>query len=117
MSNAFSTLNHPIIPSSDHPASLTGRPWVFRDADERQVLAIVQKSGLPDVLARIMAARGVALEDVDVFLNPSLKHSLPDPSHFLDMDAAAERVAAAVMGSERVAIFGDYDVDGATSSA
>jgi single-stranded-DNA-specific exonuclease len=97
--------------------SLTERQWILRDADERHVAALAQKHGLPDILARIMAARGVALEEAEAFLSPSLKHLLPDPSHLLDMDAAAERVAGAVMSGERIAIFGDYDVDGATSSA
>ncbi len=97
--------------------SLTGRQWVFRNADERQVAALAQKHELPDVVARILAGRGVALEEAEQFLHPSLKNSLPDPSHLLDMDAAAERVAGAIVSGERIAIFGDYDVDGATSSA
>lgn len=105
-----STLASPLV-------SLTERQWIFRDIDERHVATLAQKHGLPDLLARILAARGVALEEAEQFLNPSLKASLPDPSHLLDMDAAAERVAGAVMAGERIAIFGDYDVDGATSSA
>jgi single-stranded-DNA-specific exonuclease len=80
-------------------------------------MSLMQKHGLPELLARILAARGVALDDADGFLNPSLKTALPDPSHFLDMDAAAERIAAAIIAGERMVIFGDYDVDGATSSA
>jgi single-stranded-DNA-specific exonuclease len=97
--------------------SLTGRPWILREADDRQVLAMVQKHGLPEMLARILVARGVGLDEVEDFINPSLKALMPDPSHLLDMDAAAARVAQAVMAGERIAIFGDYDVDGATSSA
>jgi single-stranded-DNA-specific exonuclease len=97
--------------------SLTGRPWILREADDRQVLAMVQKHGLPEMLSRILVARGVGLEEVEDFMNPSLKALMPDPSHLLDMDAASARVAQAVMAGERMAIFGDYDVDGATSSA
>jgi single-stranded-DNA-specific exonuclease len=97
--------------------SLTGRPWILREADDRQVLAMVQKHGLPEMLSRILVARGVGLDEVEDFMNPSLKALMPDPSHLLDMDAAAARVAQAVMAGERIAIFGDYDVDGATSSA
>lgn len=97
--------------------SLTGRQWRLRDADERQVLACMQRHGLPEALARILTARGVSIEEAEAFLNPSLKTHLPDPAHLLDMDKAAERVAKAVTGGERIAIFGDYDVDGATSSA
>jgi single-stranded-DNA-specific exonuclease len=102
---------------ADVTLSLTGRPWILREADERQVLTMMQKHALPDVLARILVARGIALDDVDDFLNPSLKNLMPDPSHLLDMDVAAQRVASAIMSGERMAIFGDYDVDGATSSA
>jgi single-stranded-DNA-specific exonuclease len=97
--------------------SLTGRHWAFREADERSVTAYTQKFSLPDIVARILVARGIAFEAVEAFLNPSLKASLPDPSHLLDMDIAAGRVAAAVAAGEGIAIFGDYDVDGATSSA
>lgn len=97
--------------------SLTGCEWVVREADERLVMTLMQKHGLPEVLARVMAGRGIAADAAETFLNPSLRESLPDPSHLLDMDAAAERVASAMMSAERIAIFGDYDVDGATSSA
>lgn len=108
----------PNIDAADRAViSLTGRPWLLRSADERQVLALMQKSGLPEMLARILVARGVALDSVDDFMTPSLKSMMPDPSHLLDMDRAAERVAAAVMAGETITIFGDYDVDGATSSA
>ncbi|MDE3017118.1 MAG: single-stranded-DNA-specific exonuclease RecJ [Pseudomonadota bacterium] len=101
--------------SATHPQ--TGREWVFRDADERVALSLSQRLGLPDVVARILSARGVTLAEADAFLNPSLKISLPDPSHLMDMDAAAERVASGVIAGERIALFGDYDVDGATSTA
>lgn len=97
--------------------SLTGKRWEVRSAEDRLVLAIQQQCEVPELVARIMAARGVALEDAPEFLNPSLKHSLPDPLHLLDMDKASARVAAAIMKSEKIAIWGDYDVDGATSSA
>ncbi|MFW0777599.1 MAG: single-stranded-DNA-specific exonuclease RecJ [Rickettsiales bacterium] len=97
--------------------SLTDSQWLLREADERQVMAIMQRHHLPEVLARILTVRGVGLDEVDDFMNPSLKASMPDPSHLLDMDVAAERIASAVMAGERIGIFGDYDVDGATSSA
>jgi single-stranded-DNA-specific exonuclease len=97
--------------------SITGWQWTMREADDRAVLAICQRHGLQEALARILAIRGVSVDDVDAFLNPSLKTALPDPSHLLDMDKAASRVAAAVIGGEKIAIWGDYDVDGATSSA
>jgi len=97
--------------------SLTGWQWSLREADERTILAICQRHGLPEALARILAIRGVGMEDVENFLIPSLKTALPDPSHLLDMDKAAERVSRAIISGEKIAIWGDYDVDGATSSA
>jgi single-stranded-DNA-specific exonuclease len=86
-------------------------------ADARAAMAIAQTHGLPDVLARVMAARGVLPDDAPGFLDPSLKLLMPDPSRLVDMDAAVERIADAVVAGRKIAIFGDYDVDGATSSA
>lgn len=97
--------------------SFSGRRWLARPYDERLALALAQGRGLPDIVGRVLAARGVTPEDCDSFLNPTLKGLMPDPSRFHDMDAAAERIARAVMDGETVAVFGDYDVDGATSAA
>ncbi|WP_439817480.1 single-stranded-DNA-specific exonuclease RecJ [Zavarzinia sp. CC-PAN008] len=80
-------------------------------------LAIAQAHGVAEPLARILAGRGVTLEDVPGFLKPTLREHLPDPSIFRDMDALADRLAYAVRAGEPVAVFGDYDVDGATSAA
>ena len=97
--------------------SLTGRSWVSRLADDRAALAIAQREGLPEIIGRVLAGRGILPDDVAAYLAPSLKTLLPDPSVLKDMDRAAKRVGAAIMAGERVAVFGDYDVDGATSSA
>ena len=97
--------------------SLTGRFWRPRLADDRLALAMSQRLGIPDVIGRVLAARGVDVEDAEAYLNPSLRNALPDPSIFLDMDKAADRIARAITKGETVAVFGDYDVDGATSSA
>ncbi|WP_207456556.1 single-stranded-DNA-specific exonuclease RecJ [Azospirillum sp. SYSU D00513] len=97
--------------------SLSGKRWQARACDERLAWALTQGRGLPEIVGRVLAARGVTEESCDGFLNPTLKSLLPDPSRFKDMDRAAERIARAVMDGEPVAVFGDYDVDGATSSA
>lgn len=97
--------------------SVTGKRWVLREGDDRIAQALSQRLDLPDAVGRAMASRGVGLDDADHFLKPTLKNALPDPSVFRDMDTAAERIASAVMGGEKIVIFGDYDVDGATSSA
>ncbi|MDR3448352.1 MAG: single-stranded-DNA-specific exonuclease RecJ [Alphaproteobacteria bacterium] len=97
--------------------SATGHKWVARDYDERVALALAQRHGLPDIIARSLSARGIGLEDAAAFLDPKLRDLLPDPSRFRDMDKAAARFAEAVTRGEKIAVFGDYDVDGATSSA
>ena len=107
---------HPVISSSGHLSS-TGCQWRFRDADMRAVAAMQQHHNLPEIVARVLVARGISPEEADDFLNPSLRAALPDPSHLLDMDIAANRIAQAIIAGEKIAIFGDYDVDGATSSA
>lgn len=97
--------------------SFSGRRWVQRLKDERAAYAMAQAHQIPELLARILAGRGVGLDEVEATLSPSLKTSLRDPSILQDMDAAAARVAHAVTTGERICVFGDYDVDGATSSA
>ena len=97
--------------------SATGRRWEARLADDRPALAIAQSAGIPEPVARVLAGRGVAPEEAQRFLAPKLRDLLPDPSSLRDMDAAATRICDAVANGERIAVFGDYDVDGATSSA
>ena len=70
-----------------------------------------------DIVTQLLLARGVAREDLARHRTPTLREFLPDPSSFRDMDAAAHRLAQAVLGNETVTIYGDYDVDGATSAA
>ena len=97
--------------------SLTGRLWRAREADDRTALALAERFDLPEMVGRVLAGRGIGIDDADSYLDPTLKRLLPDPSHLKDMDAAVERLVRAIIGGETVAVFGDYDVDGATSSA
>ncbi|MCC6779221.1 MAG: single-stranded-DNA-specific exonuclease RecJ [Hyphomicrobiales bacterium] len=100
--------------------SACGRPWRDR-LDERgaaRALAIAQRhDDVPELLARILAGRGVEVDEVARFLDPTVRALMPDPSALAGMDAAVMRLADAVVRGETVAIFGDYDVDGATSAA
>jgi single-stranded-DNA-specific exonuclease len=99
--------------------SAIGRAWRDR-LDERasaRALAIAQRHDLPELLARILAGRNVEIDAVEAFLDPTVKRLMPDPYVLTAMREAAERLADAVARGERVAIFGDYDVDGATSAA
>jgi single-stranded-DNA-specific exonuclease len=99
--------------------SATGVSWEHRLTERQDMiaLAIAQGHGVPDVVARVLAGRGVTAEQTERFLDPTIRDLLPDPASLTDMDRAAARIAAAVMAREKVAIFGDYDVDGAASSA
>ncbi len=99
--------------------SVKGQMWRERLTPElaRLAAAICQRHELPDLLGRILAARGASLEGVPDMMAPTLKALLPDPSSLMDMEAAATRLADAIMRGEAIAIFGDYDVDGACSAA
>ncbi|MCG8508317.1 MAG: single-stranded-DNA-specific exonuclease RecJ [Rhodospirillales bacterium] len=97
--------------------SFGGKRWEERLTDSRLGLALAQRLGASEVLGRVLAARGIGPDEVEDFLDPTLKRLLPDPSCLRDMDLAAERFAQAIMTGESVAVFGDYDVDGATSAA
>ncbi len=97
--------------------SCTGKRWLERSGDSRHALAISQQFQLPEIIGRFLDARGITADQVDAFLDPKLTSSLPDPAHLLDMDAGVARLIQALQGQEKIAVFGDYDVDGATSSA
>ncbi len=97
--------------------SLTGRRWQATPADHRLAMAMSQRHGLPELVGRVLAGRGVALDQADAFLNPTLRELLPDPFHLKDMDLAVARLVGAIEGGETIGVFGDYDVDGATSAA
>ncbi|MGI4746130.1 MAG: hypothetical protein ACRYFY_08820, partial [Janthinobacterium lividum] len=102
-------------------ASIGQRRWIWRRSDnaaqERAGLAMSQRLVLPEMVGRLLAARGVDVETAQHFLEPTLRALLPDPSCMIDMDAAAARLARAVEQSETIGVFGDYDVDGACAAA
>ncbi len=97
--------------------SLAGRLWRERPADAALARSHALNHGLPEPLARALAARCVSADHAADFLDPTLKALFPDPSSFLDMDRAAELIVDAVMSGRRCVVFADYDVDGATSAA
>ena len=97
--------------------SANGRRWRQRCTERADGLTIGERLGLPEIVARLLAQRGVDLDHAPLFLAPRLRDQLPDPSHLRDMDTAAARLVHAVRRQESIAVFGDYDVDGATSAA
>ncbi|KIN64496.1 Single-stranded-DNA-specific exonuclease RecJ [Sulfitobacter noctilucicola] len=99
-------------------ASLTGRRWVGPGVEvERAAELLVQRTTLPSAVCQVLARRGVAPEDAESFLAPSLRDLLPDPRSLRDMEKAASRFLKAVSNGERIAVFADYDVDGGSSAA
>lgn len=97
--------------------SLGGNLWKILPVDERRAEFVSQKYNLPYIVSKIIAGRGINIEDVPAFLEPKLQTLMPDPLCLKDMGKAAERLAEAIINREKIAIIGDYDVDGATSTS
>ncbi|PZM11199.1 single-stranded-DNA-specific exonuclease RecJ [Rhizobium tubonense] len=99
--------------------SVSGNRWVSRldQAGQNRALAMSQMQGMPDLIARVLAGRGVGVEEATAFLDPTIRGLMPDPYTMTDCEKAAQRLHQAIKTGESVAIFGDYDVDGAASSA
>ncbi len=99
--------------------SVSGQRWVSRldQAGQNRALAISQLHGLPEIVSRVLAGRGVGVDEAPAFLDPTIRSLMPDPLRLTDCAKAGERLVRAIRDGERVAIFGDYDVDGAASSA
>jgi single-stranded-DNA-specific exonuclease len=99
--------------------SASGQRWLSRldQGAQNRALAMAQVHGIPELIARVLAGRGVGVDEAPAFLDPTLRSLMPEPFTLSDCDKAAARLADAVARREKVAIFGDYDVDGAASSA
>jgi single-stranded-DNA-specific exonuclease len=97
--------------------SFSGQKWILRRADEDIARELARDSGISFALARLLVGRGIKPDELQDVLNPTLKRLMPDPLVLLNMDKAVARVRQAVENGERIAVFGDYDVDGSCSSA
>ncbi|MGI9392093.1 MAG: single-stranded-DNA-specific exonuclease RecJ [Parvibaculales bacterium] len=97
--------------------SLNNYHWKWRNQDEALATGIAQRFSLPEAIARILVGRGVKLEEVEQFLKPTIRKLMPNPLSFKDMEQAVTQLALAIQRKKKIAVFGDYDVDGATSSA
>ncbi|WP_373505096.1 single-stranded-DNA-specific exonuclease RecJ [Aestuariivirga sp.] len=97
--------------------SATGRRWKARLEDARVAEAIAQRHELPEIVGRVLAARGVAIEEAEAFLNPTIRTLMPQPSAFKDMEKGAARLAEAIVQGEKIGVIADYDVDGVSSAA
>jgi single-stranded-DNA-specific exonuclease len=97
--------------------SASGALWETVPADPRIAMGIVEETGMPIALALVLAGRGITRENIRSWLDPKIRDLMPDPSEFSGMDAMVDRLATAVRAKEKIGIFGDYDVDGASSAA
>jgi len=111
------TLGEPAAPFLGVERSVCGRRWRLREADPGLAAAIAERHALPEIVGRLLAQRGVAVDEAPGFLAPRLRDQLPDPAHLRDMDRAVARLLRAAQQGEPIVVFGDYDVDGATSAA
>ena len=97
--------------------SLNGMLWQTQEPSDRLVQTLVQKLGVSELIASLLVIRGVDSDNAFSYLKPTLKCDLPNPNTLIDMEKAASRVAEAIIKNEPIGVMGDYDVDGATSSA
>lgn len=106
-------------PFLDVTHSARGFFWKSRsdEAAEFEARAIAQQNDVPEIVARLLAARGATTQNAATFLSPTLRELMPDPHELKDMDKGADRLARAIQAHEKIAVLGDYDVDGGTSSA
>ena len=91
--------------------------WQARPLDQRMAAAISQKLELPEIIGRVMAARGVSVDDSEAWLNPTIRGLMPKPSTLMDLEKGAARLAQAIITHEKIGVISDYDVDGVSSAA
>ena len=97
--------------------SLNGKNWILKKYSEEELSFIKDNFSLDEITSKLLSIRKIKKEDVASFLNPSIKNFLPNPNNLLDMDKSTNRTVEAIINKEKIGIFGDYDVDGATSTA
>jgi single-stranded-DNA-specific exonuclease len=105
------------LDTQSHPASVNGFVWTMNETDTSLIQLLMQKLDLSEIIAKLLAGRDIELETAPTFLNPTLRECMPDPFHLLDMEKAVNIIANSIIHKQKIVIFGDYDVDGATSSA
>ena len=98
-------------------SSVNGKNWIFKKFDSSDIKKFSEEYSLNEIVARLLAIRKKNIENIDLFLDPTIKNLLPNPLHLKDMKSAIERTYKSIIKSELIGIFGDYDVDGASSTA
>ena len=97
--------------------SVLGKDWISKTYSEDVVNSLKNNLNISEILSRLIAIRKINIDEVNLYLNPKLKDTLPNPFVLKDMDKSVERCLNAIIKKEKIGIFGDYDVDGATSTA
>ena len=97
--------------------SVTGKNWIFKKFDQEKIVYLKDNFSLDEITAKLLVIRNIKKEDINSFLNPSIKNFLPNPNCLLDMEKSSSRTVEAIKNKEKIGVFGDYDVDGATSTA
>ena len=97
--------------------SVKGKNWKFKKFDYIDIKKYSENYSLSEIVAKLLAIRKNNIEDINLFLNPTIKNNLPNPFHLKDMKNAVDRAYSSILKNEVIGIFGDYDVDGATSTA
>ena len=98
-------------------SSVSGKNWLFKKFDTTDINKFTENFSLPEIVAKLLSIRKKNIDNIDLFLNPKIKNLLPNPFHIKDMKNAIERTYRSISENEIIGIFGDYDVDGATSTA
>ncbi len=97
--------------------SVSGKNWLFKDFSSSDITKYSENYSLSEIVSKLLSIRKNKIDNIDLFLNPKIKNLLPNPYHLKDMDKAVKRTYEAIINKEVIGIFGDYDVDGATSTA
>ncbi len=97
--------------------SVTGKSWILKKFDQEKIVYLKDNFSLDEITAKLLVLRNIKKEDIESFLSPSIKNFLPNPNDLLDMEKSSLRTVEAIKNKEKIGVFGDYDVDGATSTA
>jgi single-stranded-DNA-specific exonuclease len=97
--------------------SLSGKNWILRKYNQDEISYLKNNFSLDEITSKLLSIRNIKKEDINSFLNPSIKNFLPNPNNLIDMEKTTLRTIRSIKKKEKIGIFGDYDVDGATSTA
>ena len=97
--------------------SISGKNWIFKKYNQEDLNFLKESFSLDEITSKLLSIRKIKKEDINSFLNPSIKNFLPNPNNLIDMEKTTLRTIKAILNKEKIGIFGDYDVDGASSTA